>query len=395
MIRSLPNHSFYLGGDMNNSEKKGKLALYTILEVVGLFALMLLGGMFDFLNFGFSFDKITTAEYWNDVTIQGAMYSIALMLGIFGTLEKQELKNQEYFSDLGIYRGLLKHKKQSFTPYIDEVLNPYIKREAMKERACRRLYRLDKHAKDEFKISYRDCKNMTKEEFRDFKPQTPRKIINVFGRIFKGMEYNDKFKYSWRCKRYCAKRRRLERLASDEYINENWETASVRYHRVNANAFTYSVRIGDSKLSEYQVENKSGRDITLAMLQKFLWVVIVGIFIGSIIWDASVNQLLEDANGWIACLVKYFIRVIMIFANFFVGTTTGRKVFYNNFIWVLLNRIRILKEYIDWRKKNNDMDSYADKLIEAYENNITAKEQAEKAKADLAEAVKAVENKTK
>lgn len=352
---------------MEKDYQKRKLGLYTALQVVGVLTLTIIGGCWDWMNFRFDFTQLTTTQYWTGVFQQALMYSITLALGLLTTMEKLELTDIEYLGRLETYRELLKMKKQSFTLYIDETLNPYIKREAMRERAVKRLYRLDKWSKDEYKLAWKECKNMTEEEFRAFKPTMPMKFLNTLGRIFRGLEYQDKFRYSWRCKFYCYRRRKLERLASEEYINDNWQYTSVKYERVNPNAFTWSVRLGDSKLSQYQVENKSARSVALAMTRKILTVVLTSLVIGSIIYDASMSELLEQANGWLAIMIKYIIRVIMIIVNYIFGVFAGKRVFYNNFTWILINRIRILKDYINWRKSNNDVDSYADKLLETYE----------------------------
>lgn len=371
---------------MDQAIKKKKIALYTTLQVIGILALTIIGSCWDWMNFGWTFSKIATWKYWEGVIQQMAMYSIALALGLLTTMEKEELTNEEYGSRLSVYRELIKCKKQSFTTYIEFTLNPFIKKTAMKEKYSRKLYRLDKHSRDEWKLSWRECKDMSDEEFRLYKPITRRRFINFFGRIFKGLEYQEKTKYSGWCKRYCAKRRRLEKLASDEYINENYEYSSVRYERVNPNVFTWSVRLGDSKQSQYQVENKAAVDIIASMLRKMLTVALTAIFIGCIVYDASASELLEQVNGWVSVLIKYVIRVIFIFVNYGMGVLTGKRVFYNNFTWVLINRIRILKEYINWKKSNNEEDSYADQVIDSYYKNLELKKQLE-------EAVKAAEQK--
>lgn len=369
---------------MDKELQKKKLGLYTALQVIGLLILLLVGGCFDWMNFTFDFSQLATKGYWIGVFQQAVMYSIALALGLLSTMEKEELTNKEYGNRLESYRELLKFKKQSFVTYIDYTLNPFIKREAMKERAVRRLYRLDKWSKDEYKLAYKQCKDMTPEEFKQFKPTMPMRFINFLGRVFKGLEYQDKFRYSWRCKFYCYRRRKLERLASDEYINDNWEYTSVRYQRVNPNVFTWSVRVGDSKLSQYQVENKSAQTVAMSMIRKALTVVLTSLVIGSIVYDASMSELAQQVNGWIAILIKYVIRVVMIIVNYIFGVFTGKRVFYNNFTWVLINRIRILKDYINWRHAQNDEDSYADKLLDTYEK-------TKELKANLEETIKKVE----
>jgi hypothetical protein len=363
---------------MDKELRQRKLGLYTALQITGIFFLCLIGGCFDWMNFAFSFEKITTWPYWQGVIQQMLMYSIALALGYLTTLEKEELSNKEYGEKLTLYRELLKHKIQSFSVYIDEWLNPSIKKEAIKEKFLKKLYRLDKHAKDEYKLCYRKCRGMSDEEFRTFRPMVPRKIVNFFGKALHPDKFEEREKFSIFAKWYCYRRRKYEKFASEEYINENWEYTAVKYERVNPNVFTWSVRMGDSKQSQYKVENKSSVDIITRMARKMLTVILSSLVIGSIVYDASVSELIAQANGWIAILIKYIVRVVMIFVNYFMGIRDGKNSFYNNFTWVLINRIRILKDYINW-KKNNDKEgeSLADKYIKAYEDRLDQEKRLE------------------
>ena len=356
---------------MDKELRRKKLGLYTALQFIGITLLCLVGGCFDFLNFGFSFAKIATWGYWQGVIQQMLMYSIALGLGYLTTLEKEELTNKEYGEKLSLYRELLKNKKQSFSVFIDEHLNPAIKKDAIREKFSRKLYRLDRHAKDEYKLCYRECRGMTDEEFKKWVPKVNRRFINFWGRVFRPYTFVEKEKPSLFCKWYCYRRRKFEKFASEEWIEENWEYNGTKYERVNANVFTWSIRVGDSKQSQYKVENKSSVDVMARMLRKMLTVALTSFVIGSIVYDASMSELAQQVNGWIAILVKYVVRVVMIFVNYFMGIRDGKNSFYNNFTWVLINRIRILKQYINWKKDNDkEGDSYADKYIQAYEDRV-------------------------
>lgn len=334
---------------MNLTTKKQKTILYTVIQVVGMLFLCLIGGCFDFLNLEFTLEKIKTAEYWQGVMQQMVLYSCAIGLGYIGKLEREELNNEEYSNGLSLYKDLLKSKKESFIRYIEEVFNPDTKRQYIKLRANKRLHRLDKYSKDEWKLYYR---NAIKS-----------------GNVLEYQYPNSKIK------KYCVKRFQLEELASDAYINENIDYISIKYPRINPNCFTENIRLGDNNASRYKVENTTGRDVPLAMGRKLLTTLLAAIIIGSIAYDPSLDELLQQAHGWIAILIKYTIRVVMTVWSFFQGNWAGKEMFYNNFILVVNNRIAILKTYINWRHENNEPETYIDKFMEAYYNQEKLKEE--------------------
>lgn len=383
---------------MNKSERNRKIGLYTFFQVIGLLALLIIGSCFDWMNFRFSFEQITTWDYWNNVIQQAFMYSVALGLGFSTILEKSELSDEEYLKALEEYRKYLAFKKESFVAYIENVLNPKIKKEAIKAKITKKLYRLDKLAKDEWKICYKECKDMTEDEFSDYSPRVKAKFINFFGRLFRGFKYKEKERFSLRAKHYCYKRRKYEYLASKEYIEENWKYTSIKYQRINPNSFTWSVRIGTEDNSKYKVENHTAKDVASKMVTKILTVTLCSIFLGSILFDASTSELLEQVNGWIAVLIKYIIRVLMIFINFGFGIKDGKNSFYNNFILVINNRSEILKSYIPWAETqepdgfDNVLDAYLKDKIE--ETNKKLKEEKDREIAVLEKKFEQLKQKT-
>ena len=305
---------------MNDKVKRRKIALYTFLEIVATFILTMVGCMWDWVNMEFTLSRIATQAYWNNVFIQTIMYTCALVLLTLITLEKMELKNQEYYDLYSYYQNVMYPKKdKGFEFYINEVLNPKIKKEFLHKKYEKKLYKLDKIAKDRWKIDFREANKLEEP-----------------------LNYNFKSKWS---KKYFIRRSDLELINSDDFIDENYEILSVRYPRVNAHAFTKYLDIKLSDTSKYKVENKVARGLAAKITNKLLYSILAATIIGLLIISPDTNQLLEQANGWIAVMIQYIIRVAMIAINSVMGIYTGRNLFIDNFILPINNRNRILEEY--------------------------------------------------
>ena len=315
---------------MEKLNKNRKIALYTFLELVALFILTMLASMWDWVNMGFTLSKITTKAYWNEVILNAVMYSCALILGNLLTLEKLELKSKDYDDLLSIYRNeKLKYKDEHFVTYITTVLNPSIKKEFLKKKYENKLARLEKYSFDSFQLCYNNaCEAESFDDYVKFNVKNPFK------------------------KFYCKRRRNLEHIRSDEYIEAHYKSMFVRYPKVNPYSFTYYLNIKLSDRTKYQTENKTARDMSIKLSRKLVYSILGATILALLIISPDTNELLEQANGWIAVVIQYIIRVGMIIVNFVMGIYNARTIFNDNFIRPINNRIRMLDEYQEYKTVN-------------------------------------------
>ena len=317
---------------MENETKNKKIALYTTLEIIALFILTVVGSMWDWVDMRFTLSKITTVEYWSDVFIQTVMYSCALILGNLLKLEKLELNSPDYMSLLNDYRkkdengnfvGSLRHKDDMFVDYVNRVLNPSIKKKFLKKKYENKLARLERFSKDSFQLEY----------------------DRVEEHIFAGGNVNEYVFKNRHTRYYYFRRKELEQLKSDEYINKHWQSMYVNYPKVNPYTFTEFLNIKTNDRTMYQTENKTAKDMSTSVGRKIVYSIMGATIIGLLLINPSVNQLLEQANGWIALLISYVIRVGMVVGNFTMGVYNAKRIFRDNFLRPISNRIRMLEEY--------------------------------------------------
>ena len=315
---------------MDTENKNRKIALYTFLELIALLALTMVASMWDWVNMGFSLSKITTKAYWNNVILQTVMYSCALVLGNLLKLEKLELKNKAYDDLLSIYRKeKLPLKDENFVTYVTNILNPSIKKEFLRKKYENKLARLEKHSFDSFQLCYNKAVNAP--DFREF---VKKEVKNPFKKI------------------YCYRRRNLEEIRNDEYINAHYQSMFVRYPKVNPYSFTYYLSIKMNDRTKYQTENKTARDMSIKLSRKLVYAVLSSTIIGLLVINPDANQLLEQTNGWVAIMIQYIVRVGMIAVNFIMGIYNAKTIFNDNYLRPINNRIRMLEEYQDFKTKN-------------------------------------------
>ena len=315
---------------MEQETKNRKIALYTCLELIALLILTMLASMWDWVNMGFSISRISTKEYWNNVIIQTVMYSCALVLGNLLKLEKLELNSKAYFDLLSIYRNdKLKYKDEHFVKYVNDELNPSIKKEFLKKKYENKLARVEKYSLDSFQLAY----NMAVES-NNFDKYLKEEIKNPF------------------IKHYCKKRKNLEEIRSDEYIDKHYKSMFVRYPKVNPYSFTYYLNIKMNDRTKYQTENKTARDMSVKLTRKLIYAVLSSTIVGLLVINPDANKLLEQANGWIALVIQYVVRVAMISVNFVMGIYNAKTIFNDNYLRPISNRIRMLDEYNEFKNKN-------------------------------------------
>ncbi len=331
---------------MEQDIKSKKIALYTTLEILALLVLTMVGSMWDWVDMRFTLSKITTVQYWSDVVVQAVMYSCALVLGNLLKLEKLELNSPEYMDLLKAYKekdkegnfvGALKYKDDLFIEYVFKVLNPSIKKKFLKKKYENKLARLEKFSLDSYQLEY-DSVEEHLEAGKELK------------------EYRFK---NWRTKHYYIRRKQLEKLKSDEYIDKHYQSMYVRYPKVNPYTFTEYLNIKMNDRTMYQTENKTAKDMTSSVSKKLVYTVLSATIIGMLLINPNANELLEQANGWIALLIAYIIRVGMVISNFVMGVYNAKRIFRDNFLRPINNRIRMLDEYRLY-KLNNKWQSKAD-----------------------------------
>lgn len=314
---------------MQDKVKNRKRILYTTLEVVVILIMTMVGNMWDWVNMQFRPDLIGTSAFWEDTIVKATLYSGSLILAILLKLSKLELNDLRYDDLLAKYRNKLDLKEnnpESFDTYLERDLNPRIKKEYIKTKLERKLYRLQKHERDSWAMDY-------------FKAKDTGELEN----------YNFSSKLS---KKHFIKRTRIEAMLDKDFIEAHWMNMSVKCPRISSAQFGYYLEIGRNKDERYKLNNEVVKDVVKQGALKIATVFLISICFTIMALSPQTNELLEQANGWIVLIIQYIIRVIMICLSFATGIFTAKNTFNDNYLLPLTNRIDILDQFKNWLETN-------------------------------------------
>ena len=335
--------------------KKRKAILLTLGQVALIFVMLMLLESFDFFNFSFDFTKIQTRSYWNNTILQSVLYAIALVTGYLGAMEDGVLKNKDYSRLLDEYRSRYKIKQnsESFTPWIDNILNPRIQKEYYIRDIELKLNKLEKRVKDEYRL---DFMNLLKS-----------------GKKFEEFEFCCE-----KSKIYAKKRLTLEALIKKDVIDEQAKSF-FDYPKISPYSFTYGINAKEKYGEQYKVVDESKKYIAFGFTKKILSVILTSMFLASIFADIDGMRALNNTTAILAMIVTYTTRALSICWSYINGRFFGKFIFKKNYILVLENRNRILDQFIGWEAKHGDDNSPTKKILNYLENqNKTIEEEPKK-----------------
>jgi len=344
--------------------------VFVLVQVFGLLFIAVMALGFDWMNIGFSLDQLGTGAYWQKIALQMLMYTSALILGYLGTMESQHVDNAEYIKIYKQYRDMLVYKKESFITYIDDTLNPTIKKEAIRTQLSKKLYKLDKHSVDSDKIQYKAAIVSGDIETYKFYPTKVAHRGNLWSIIH--LAY-----IRHRAKKYSIERQKLNNMSDSTYIDENYEDINIKYTRVYSDLFSYSINgTHGSDGDKYNVVNNSGKELSFVVSRKMINMFFTAVVFGAVLWEPDILELLSSAEGIAIFICQSLMKVAIMLICWWNGKKSGKEVFYRNFVLVLYHRIDILKGYINWSHIHGE-NTPADKFVEAYNNNLRLKQELE------------------
>ena len=90
----------------------------------------------------------------------------------------------------------------------------------------------------------------------------------------------------------------------------------------------------------------------IKLSRKLMYTILGATILALLMINPDTNQLLEQANGWIAVIIQYIVRVGMIISNFVMGIYNAKNIFNDNYLRPINNRIRMLDEYQIYKTEN-------------------------------------------
>lgn len=291
-----------------------------------LFIILLVFGCLDFATLEFHGEYLATASYWGTIGTKLIAAICAFNVGINMMLENEIKKSEELSRNIENYRKLIKLKDTDFEYFVVYIFNVRLKIEAYKSLLNRKIYRLNKFSRRRDRLLYSS----------ELPESQEKKLKN----------------------RYCIKRKELEELKSDEYINKNIDNIIVKYKEVDPAIFELEIN-GAQKTNGVKVTGSvpAGR---IKESSTIVWsMLLVSMLTTSFGLTASKEEFANNMIAfWHYCL-KALEDTAIVLWQFFNGTLRARNIVSSQLTKPYAGRNLVLQEYVNWRSETQAKNSPA------------------------------------
>ena len=339
-----------------NKERLFRTAMNVILTIVVLAVF----GCFDFVNMEWDWTRVFTYAFWTRVTSKTVAAVCCFNIGINFNWEGALSTFYVLKETIKSYEALVKDKDdENFEYYVNQVYNMESKKKAWINKINRKIYRLDRFAKNKDKLLYT---SKIPEGVDDYELKVQHLELKK--------QHN----------KYCIKRHELEELKSDSYINDNIGSITVRYSKVNPSAFEMDI---NGKITDE--DNKVTGNVALGKVKAtssvVLGVILVTAVMSAIVVSINQQQFVDQMQAFWYYVLSATVDVGIIAWNLFRGTMACKSIIEEQIHRPYVNRNKVLKKFISWKLVNNIKTSESHKYIKSLTEEVVVemtKEEYEK-----------------
>ena len=277
-----------------------KNALSTILLIL----ILIVEGCFNFLTFEFNVNLLLNVGFWIKIGVKILLLNLVKIWVMSIFLNVARIKNADLRYNKLVNERLLQSKDNDFPSWVENNENRDIRIEFFKAKISRKLIKLEKYAKSKDRmLYYSDNEHM--------------KIIN----------------------KYCIKRKELEYLVSDEYINNNINYLDVKgCPKIDVAVFDCPVT-SDNLTTKYQLSAKTKSAIFTSLL-----VASIMFFVIQTIWNSI--ELFRNDESLLVVLSSLIMDAVFIIWQGLTGINTAFNIIESQEVLPYVNRNRILEKYL-------------------------------------------------
>lgn len=313
-----------------------------------LFIILLVFGCLDFATLEFHGEYLATASYWGTISTKLIAAICAFNVGINMMLENEIKKSEELSRNIDNYNKLIKLKDTDFEYFVIYVFNRKLKIEAYKNKINRQIYLLNRFSKRRDRLLYSS----------DLPESQEKKLNN----------------------KYCIKRKELEELKSDTYINKNLDNIIVKYHEVDPSIFELEIN-GAQKTNGIKVTGS----IPVGRVKESSTIVWSMLLISMLTTSFGLTASKEEFASNMVAFWHYFLKAAedtaIVLWQFVNGTLRARSIVSSQLTKPYAGRNLVLQEYINWRSEINAKNSAAykelnEEIIEVTEEQLRQMKEA-------------------
>lgn len=301
------------------ASSKKETVLKQFVNAFLLFIVLMVFGCLDFATLTVHLEYLATPSYWGTVSSKVIAGVCSFNIGI-NMLWDSELLKDQVLNDLILkYQKLLTYKQKDFEYYVVKIFNVEEKKKAYINYINRRIYLLNRFTRARDKLLY----SSDLEESQELKEKN----------------------------RYCRRRKELEELKSEEYINKNIDSINVKYYEVDPAIFELEID-GTTKSHGIKTKGNVAAGRTFASSTVIFSMLGFSMLMTTFGLEADKQQFENQVVAfWHYCL-KAAQDVGVVLWQFIQGTLRTRKIISSQITLPLSGRCKVLESYLDWRLNN-------------------------------------------
>lgn len=319
---------------------KGVINFILLVVILGVF------GCFDFLTMRFNFDVFDfvghqelAASYWTEVITKAIAGVCAYNIGMNINWEREVEKSFTLRTLVRRYEELDKMRDgKTFNDYVMNVYNLEEKKKAWVDHVNKKIHRLNRFARHGELILYSSDNEAGKAKSR-----------------------------------YCRKRKDLEEMKSDEWVEKNIGSVSVKYRAVDPIVFSLDI--------ECKTEARGAKvqgNVAMAKARNSASVVFgmlaISMFLASFALSASKEKFVDQMQAFWYYLLKILEDIGVVLWQVFRGMLDDRKLVNSELVAPYAGRIKVLEAYVSWCAENKIDKSPAYEIMRALDDEACAEE---------------------
>lgn len=289
-----------------------------------LFIILIVFGCLDFATLTFHGEYLLTASYWGTIGTKMIAAICALNIGINMMLDNEIKKSEELSRNIDTYNKLIKLKDTDFEYFVTRVFNPKLKRRAYISDINHKIYWLNKFSRRKDRLLYSS----------DLPENQDKKLKNL----------------------YCIKRKELEDLKSDDYINKNLDNIVVKCNEVDPAVFELEIN-GDQKNNGLKVTG----NITVGRIKESSTIILSMLLLSMLTTSFGLTASKEEFENNMIAFWHYCLKAVedvgVVLWQFFNGTLRARRIVSSQLTKPYAGRNAVLQDYVNWRKETNAQES--------------------------------------
>lgn len=319
------------------SDKK-QFIIKQAMNVFLLLIILFVFGCLDFATLKFQFEKIFEISFWGAIITKVIAGVAAFNLGINFMYEAELKRAKGLEQAMNDYDTLNSAKRNDFEHFIIKIYNPAEKKAAYKSKISKEIYRLNKHSKRKDRLLYSS----------DLPERQAEKLKN----------------------KYCIKRKELEELKTDEYIDKNLSNIIIKYNEVDPSIFELDINGSSTYKGQSLTGNetygrvKASSTVILGMIVCAMFTTAVGLELSKEVFESEMEALAHYA-------LKILEDAGVILWQVLRGFGQPRKIISNELTKPYTNRVKVLKQYWIWHTKQATEDDAAYKKLHEEEIEIS------------------------